>query len=521
MTDIINPQYYPDKAIQSEVSDLFNFNPTAKVLANNISKLSANESYTIAVNGEWGSGKSSFLNLVRHHLENSDENKNIVLDFDPWMFSGREDVVMQLFLHIRAELQKFNAEKEDTLDPVIFETFDSVLGCIQSISTLSGIPGLPLVVSGIRSGSQFVAKRNQRKIDEINNINTQRKNLCEKLKNLSAKLIIIIDNIDRLTGTEIRQIFQAIKAVSDFPNIVYILAYDQRIVEDALEFEFHQHYSTTPESGREYLKKIVQFSMPVPDTTPYLKKYTEDIILELNDRTSSQMRYENPFLEERWNRLYQYGLSPLLKTPRDIIRLHNTLILISASFNQNLDYLDLISIQVLREYEPELYETIKQNPRYFMGKSYNFSGYDEVIVGINLENIEYSGSGERVRYFRELTRKYKDKWHILFILTELFSNVKKLCLNDNELKSIMLPYILDEEVYEAHNYMGKCGIRLDSRISSFMQYFGCSMDVSRYIGTLEDYVLEFWDPETFVEIISKYHYRHPSSSYKLLDEKRL
>ena len=520
MAETVDPIYYPDKAIQSETSDRFNFNPTAEVLAKNISRLSVDDSYTIAVNGEWGSGKSSFLNLVRQHLETSDEDeiKNIVLDFDPWMFSGREDVVMQLFLHIRAELQNLNNERKGYLNPNIFSTLDSVLGCLQSISSLSGIPGIHGIIGGIKFGNQILADKNQDKIDEINNINAQRKQLCNKLKNLSAKLVIIIDNIDRLTGTEIRQIFQAIKAVSDFPNIVYILAYDQRIVEDALEFEFHQHYSATPESGREYLKKIVQFSLPVPDTTPYLKKYVEDIILELNDRTSSQMRYENPFLEERWNRLYQYGLSPLLKTPRDIIRLHNTLILISASFNQNLDYLDLISIQVLREYEPELYETIKHNPRYFMGKSYNFSDYDKVIVGINLENIEYSGSDERVRYFRELTAKYKDKWHILFILTELFSNVKKLCLNDNELKSIMLPYILDEEVYECHNSMGKCGLSLDSRISSFMQYFGCSMDVSNFMETLEDYVLEFWDPEKFVEIISKYHYRQPSSSYKLLDD---
>ena len=72
MADVIEQVYYPDKAIQSETSDLFNFNPTAKVLANNISKLSSNDSYTIAVNGEWGSGKSSFLNLVHQHLEHSD-----------------------------------------------------------------------------------------------------------------------------------------------------------------------------------------------------------------------------------------------------------------------------------------------------------------------------------------------------------------------------------------------------------------------------------------------------------------
>ena len=78
MAETVDLIYYPDKAIQSNTLDRFNFNPTAEILAQNISKLSAKDSYTIAVNGAWGSGKSSFLNLVRHHLENSVEHKHIV-----------------------------------------------------------------------------------------------------------------------------------------------------------------------------------------------------------------------------------------------------------------------------------------------------------------------------------------------------------------------------------------------------------------------------------------------------------
>ena len=54
MTETVDPIYYPDKAIQSATSDRFNFNPTAEVLAKNISGLSVDDSYTIAVNGEWG-----------------------------------------------------------------------------------------------------------------------------------------------------------------------------------------------------------------------------------------------------------------------------------------------------------------------------------------------------------------------------------------------------------------------------------------------------------------------------------
>lgn len=521
MTETVDPIYYPDKAIQSVTSDRFNFNPTAEVLAKNISRLSVDDSYTIAVNGEWGSGKSSFLNLVRQHLETSDEdeNKNIVLDFDPWMFSGREDVVMQLFLHIRAELQNLNNERKGYLNPNIFSTLDSVLGCLQSISSLSGIPGIHGIIGGIKFGNQILADKNQDKIDEINNINAQRKQLCNKLKNLSAKLVIIIDNIDRLTGTEIRQIFQAIKAVSDFPNIVYILAYDQRIVEDALEFEFHQHYSTTPESGREYLKKIVQFSLPVPDTTPYLKGYAEELLLSLNEVTHPHNWSRYPGVVDRWNALYQYGLSPILKTPRDIIRLYNILALVSASYNPELDFLDLLCIQVIREYEPELYETIRQNPKYFTGKAYNFSDYDYLLHGMKLEDIEYPDDTECELYFSHIFQKYSSKWNILYLVVLLFPSIQYLNSYNSGLYTLMskIPILNNPSTLLVES-KSLTGIRIHTHQKSFMECFGCHMSILDGEEHWEDIIFNFWTPSEFHVKLKEYENKRPSQGLVFLSE---
>lgn len=523
MADVIEQVYYPDKAIQSETSDLFNFNPTAKVLANNISKLSSNDSYTIAVNGEWGSGKSSFLNLVRQHLEHSDENTCIVLNFDPWMFSGRDDIVMQLFLNIRAELQIINNEKKKTISPEIFEIFDSVLGCIQSLSNLSGIPGLPLVLAGLQTGSKFVARRNQEKIEEINNINTQRRKLIKSLETLSSKLVIVIDNIDRLTGTEIRQIFQAIKAVSDFPNIVYVLAYDQKIVEDALEFEFHQHYSTTPESGREYLKKIVQFSLPVPDTTPYLKGYAETMLLELNEKVNHEQRLMNAYLSKRWHELYEFGLSPFLTTPRDVIRLHNILIL-SASLDSELDFLDVLCIQVLREYEPKLYDEIKSHPKYFVRGAYNFSEYDVYTISRHLDKIEYPSDAEIAQYFKELFTEYSGKPHILYLLFSLFIDIRVLGIEESkevrEIAQLFPPYL--KENYSEDNLipLDNCGVRIFWNLSTFMKHFGCHMEVVEYDrqNTWINRLCNFWDVNEFRTVIDDYHHRSPPTSTEFIDD---
>src|SRR5439155_4255444 len=56
----------------------------------------------VGVLGPWGSGKTSFVNLARVHLA---EEGIPVLDFNPWMFSGAEQLVEAFFAEISAQLK--------------------------------------------------------------------------------------------------------------------------------------------------------------------------------------------------------------------------------------------------------------------------------------------------------------------------------------------------------------------------------------------------------------------------------
>ena len=68
---------------------------------------------------------------------------------------------------------------------------------------------------------------------------------------------MIIDDIDRLTNTQIRDIFQLVKQVGNFPNIIYVLSMDREVVCRALE-------SVHDIDGAEYLEKIVQIPFEIP-----------------------------------------------------------------------------------------------------------------------------------------------------------------------------------------------------------------------------------------------------------------
>ncbi|WP_321420327.1 P-loop NTPase fold protein [uncultured Methanomethylovorans sp.] len=88
-------------------------------------------------------------------------------------------------------------------------------------------------------------------------LSSLKNDLKKKLSERKNKILIIIDDIDRLNNLEIKQIFQLVKVNTDFPNIIYLMAFDKEIIERNLD---------EPDSilGRDYLKKIVQVDFDVP-----------------------------------------------------------------------------------------------------------------------------------------------------------------------------------------------------------------------------------------------------------------
>lgn len=82
--------------------------------------------------------------------------------------------------------------------------------------------------------------------------------ISNKLLGLPGKFIVFIDDIDRLNKKEIKLLIQLIKAVFDFPNVIYILSFDKEIVADALSNE-------QSINGSQYLEKIIQLSLDIPE----------------------------------------------------------------------------------------------------------------------------------------------------------------------------------------------------------------------------------------------------------------
>src|ERR1700726_3678707 len=76
-----------DDPIASSEEDALGRTRAARSFAEHVLSLDASKGVVVGVLGPWGSGKTSFVNLARHHLEGTGVP---ILDFNPWMFSGAQ-----------------------------------------------------------------------------------------------------------------------------------------------------------------------------------------------------------------------------------------------------------------------------------------------------------------------------------------------------------------------------------------------------------------------------------------------
>ena len=233
----------------------------------------------LALCGEWGSGKTSFIIRSIYELTRrpgwkepgvfATKNCSIqctnerILYFDPWMFTSREELVLQLFKGLCEKFpERENRELRAHLiryGQLILETLPDLLGIVEAVSARSlskAISSLSLIPDKIKG----VAGSKARMADawSTESLGKAKQELSKCLEDAKPRLVVI-DNVDRLSDDEIRDVFRFIGAVMNLPNIVYLVAFDRNIVSKALEGLQH--------GGRErFLDKIISAYYFLPKT---------------------------------------------------------------------------------------------------------------------------------------------------------------------------------------------------------------------------------------------------------------
>ena len=428
---------YNDKPISRPEQDVFGRAKFASLLASAIDSFSspksgvAKDGYVIAINGKWGSGKSSVIELVirylrhaemaraseislpptfrepapktadeleemsRHYEEieerileiesdnrdtakweplsrlnefniwlGSKERANIadeywrlkiytrshprtlVVRFSPWLFAGQTELAAALLSELARSLGQ-------SLGNEVRAAFGQVLGRLAELAPIAGA-GINLASgtvfgSFLSAGSSLIKKSSNSLTlgPTLDELRLKLRSVLRKFKN--KQILVVIDDIDRLTPDEALAMVSLVKGLGDLPNLIYVLSYDGDVLSSLL--------TTALENANavDYLDKIVQYAVELPVISE------DDIFSYFNMSCADVIEKISAGDQKRFGFAWTYFLRYYLETPRDVRRLVNGFSFSFSALHDHVDPVDLLILEAYRLFEPKIYLYIRDN----------------------------------------------------------------------------------------------------------------------------------------------------------------
>jgi predicted KAP-like P-loop ATPase len=382
-----------DRPIKSKGEDLLGRAHFADSLARAIAEWRGDDSLVLALFGPWGCGKSSLKNLILDALESSPEDSRpIAVDFNPWRFSGYGTLAARFFNEVGMSLDR-KAKRGLGADPrrwrrlgtkwrsygTVLTTGHTILRSLPALGLVLGVLGLVFLGSGLSVHPAFrtlnivigasvlvaailsqigavstsvgdvlvsLAEAREKTVEE------HKGELRHLLEQSRRPILIVIDDIDRLSRDEICDVMQLVKANADFPKTIYLLLCQRDVIEHSIE-------ALAPVSGRDFLDKIVQVPIDVPVLA---RPQLERVLLGGLDSLLVLPEIQKRFNLHRFQNLYAAGLGKYFITLRDVQRFLGPLSfhlgLFQHSGTMEVNPVDLIALEVFRVFEPDFHRAL-------------------------------------------------------------------------------------------------------------------------------------------------------------------
>lgn len=328
-----------DIPIATNSDDKLNFANFASKIAQGVLNYSQEETFILAIEGAWGSGKTSLMNLIKNDIEAKVE----ILHFNPWLITDINQLIKVFFdeliktiSHISFDAKMQEEIKQDLIKFVSFITPETVN------------VNFPIVKFKYKPKDMFSKKKKE-------NLESIKNKINKYLTKLDKKIVVIVDDIDRLTDVETEFIFRLTKGIADFNNLIYILLYDKSVVAKSLE-------KFKADTGQKYLEKIVQYSLNVPK--PHSSTIKKLLFEQLDNILEKELINKALFQEERWHKVVLV-LDNYIKNVRDINQIIGIISFEYPMICEDTNFVDFFIISLIKLKNYKLYEIIKEQPQNF------------------------------------------------------------------------------------------------------------------------------------------------------------
>jgi hypothetical protein len=486
------------------IKDHLKLSPESIIKSMNDGAIPIPESYTVAVFGAWGSGKTSLKNLICAGLNEAGNVRPHIAHFEPRRWRDEDSIIRDFFSVIASQVITDGSPEAAESAQMLIRLGD-YLSLAQVTLLLSGLsavaggyylgdPSLGTVgAANITAGSGFFGaakdflkdrgKTKKDKIDLVKNIGEIEKQLKEKMVYLEKPVIVFIDDIDRLSVDEVTLLLQLLKYNANFPNLIYVILGQRDIIDDGLEKLFPKH-------GGKYLEKFVQLALDLPQVD--IDNIRQEVFKTLNF-VADRLGYNPNWIRREFGAIYEAGVAPYLPSLRQAHRYANSLRFLAPLWEESggkraVHPVDVAALEVVRLYEPDVYSHLRKNKIWLTG---SFLDIDKLVS--SLSSVPKNGDQQEksivkpieVRRLEELLSVAKNKDALKILLSALVPDIKDIYpyLEDKE-----RPITTNSHAEVRHrplSFLGSRGIQHErfSNFRSFDRYFLLQIEKSRLSET--------------------------------------
>jgi|GEM_PF-1593576 len=374
------------------------------------------KAFALGITGSWGSGKTSFVNLIKDAINQSDETHKIIIEFNPWNSQSPNQIIKDFFKTFKDALSPYSSELSS-------EILSYAKDLVQNKKGFWGILSTRII--------NF--------FDTNDTISEKYKAIDKTLRKLDKKIIIIIDDLDRLDKAEIIEVIRLIRNTANFYNTCFIVAYDKGYVTNAIGEmnDYQKEY---------YLEKIFQLEIVLPQIelgvlSEYLIKLLEKI-----DDSSINHKAISTAINAVKNKEFSI-LEAYLSNKRDVIRFVNSFLLNYKMVKNDVVLEEFILLELIRFRYPHLISLLFSDNSLFSNKEgiicANESFFTKVETSIEqkedvkkVKMVVNSLFNTHPKNLRPLSIQYRKNFYSYFALRLSKGQISQQDFNSKKTKDI-------------------------------------------------------------------------------------
>jgi len=306
--------FLTDTPIVLPKEDILDYDNDVKQLVEQLKIISSEYSYSVGITSSWGTGKSSYLNMLKHYLRIN--NDFIIIDFNPRHSYTPQDIQKDFFSVLQSKLKKY-----DYRFTYIFKNYLKALSIIES---------------------KFLSSLFE--LHKIWDVKSEKEKLNDLIAQIDKRIVIIIEDFDRLLADEIIEVFKLIDANASFTNFIFITAYDKKHINKIIGETYSNEEAF-------FSDKFFTIEIPVP-RCPYSKIY-DYLIKTLIDK----LHVEKEEIEKY--KIVLAGLREVLEkyltTLRDVKRFLNFFIRPYQQVKGEVEFRDYFLVRIIQYINEEEY----------------------------------------------------------------------------------------------------------------------------------------------------------------------